>query len=88
MAVDARQVRRDLDKLLLSLEDLSVEALREVADRALALIIEKTGERKRSVIGDVMGSAASIGNAITGLFTNSNPASKKRRVRTARTANT
>lgn len=43
VAVDVDQVREDLNKLLRSLETLSVEALREVADRALALIAERAG---------------------------------------------
>src|SRR5579864_2685925 len=68
VAVDANQVREDLNKLLLSMENLSVEALREVADKALALIAEKTGEEKRSLIGGVIGGALSIGESITGLF--------------------
>ena len=41
VAVDAEQVRQDLGKLLLSLEDLSVEALKEVSDRAFELIAER-----------------------------------------------
>ena len=48
VAVDADQVREDLNQLLRSLETLSVEALREVSERALALIAEKTGDEKRS----------------------------------------
>jgi hypothetical protein len=59
VAVDADQVRQDLGKLLLSLEDLSVEALKEVSDRALELIAEKSGVDKRSMIGAVIGGAVS-----------------------------
>jgi hypothetical protein len=71
VAVDANQVRADLNRLLLSLENLNVEALRVVSDRALALIAEKTGEEKRSLIGGVIGGALSIGESITGLFSRS-----------------
>jgi hypothetical protein len=68
VAADANQVRQDLNKLLNSLENLSVEALREVSSRALALIDEKNGEEKQSFIGGVVGSAVSIGESIAGLF--------------------
>jgi hypothetical protein len=71
VAVDANQVREDLKTLLLSRENLSVEALREVAERALALIAEKTGVEKRSLIGGVIVGALSIGESITGLFSRS-----------------
>jgi hypothetical protein len=85
VAVDANQVGEDLNKLLLSLENLSVEALREVSDRALALIAQKTGEEKRSLIGGVIGGALSIGESITGLFSRSGgDAPKKGRSRKAR----
>jgi hypothetical protein len=86
VAVDADQVRQDLNKLLLSLEDLSVEALREVSNRALALIEEKAGGQKRSLISGVIGGAISIGESITGLFGKSadEPTPKKRRTRKAR----
>ena len=79
VAVDADQVRQDLNKLLKSLEDLSVEALREVASRALALIDEKNGAVKRSLIGGMVGGAMSIGESIAGLFGGSASAPKKRR---------
>jgi len=83
VAVDADQVRVDLNKLLGSLEVLSVEALRDVSDRALALIAERTGAEERSLIGSVIGSAVSIGESITGLFSksveNSPPARKQGR---------
>jgi hypothetical protein len=86
VASDADQVQQDLGKLLLSLEDLSVEALRAVADTALALISEKTGGQKRSLIGDLIGSAVGIGDAITGLFAKSDAPSKRKRLgRKART---
>jgi hypothetical protein len=85
VAVDANQVREDLNKLLRSLENLSVEALREVSDRTLALIAEKTGEEKRSLIGGVIGGALSIGESITGLFSRSgDDGPKKGRSRKAR----
>jgi hypothetical protein len=77
VAVDADQVRADLDKLLKSLEGLGVEALKEVSDRALALIAEKTGDEKRSFIEGVIGGAKSIGGSITGLFGKSETATKK-----------
>jgi len=84
VAVDADQVREDLNKLLGSLETLSIEALREVSDRALALIAERTGVEKRSLISGVIGSAMSIGESITGLFSkpveNPPPAKKQGRV--------
>jgi hypothetical protein len=86
VAIDADQVHQDLGKLLLSLEDLSVEALRAIADRALALLAEKTGGQKRSMIGDVIGGAVAIGDAVTALFAKSGASSKRRRVRKARTA--
>jgi hypothetical protein len=41
-------VRQDPGKLLLALGNLSVEALKEIADRALELIAKKTGVEKRS----------------------------------------
>ena len=69
--MDANQIQEDLNKLLLSLEHLSVEALREVSDRTLTLIAEKTGEAKRSLIGGVIGGALSIGESISGLFSRS-----------------
>ena len=81
VAVDADRVRQDLGQLLLSLEGLSVEALREVSDRALALIAEKTGAEKRSVIGAVLGGAASLGESVAGLFSKSEPAPRKRRAK-------
>jgi hypothetical protein len=77
VVVDADQVRADFDKLLKSLEGLGVEALREVSDRALALIAEKTGEEKRSFIEGVIGGAKSIGGSITDLFGKSATAPKK-----------
>ena len=86
VGVDADQVRQDLGALLLSLEDLSVEALREVADRASMLIAEKSGGEKRSLVSGVINSAVSIGDAITGLFAKSDAPPKKRRVRKARNA--
>lgn len=86
VATDADQVRQDLGKLLLSLEDLSVESLREVADRALVLIAEKTGGERRSLIAGVMDTAMSVGGTITGLFVTSDAPPKKRRVRRARNA--
>ena len=86
VAVDVDQVRQDLGKLLLSLEDLGVEALREVADRARALIAQKTQGEKQSLIGGVIDSAASIGNKITGLFTKAEAQPKKRGIRKARKA--
>ena len=66
VAVDADQVRQDLNKLLKSLEHLSVEALREVSNRALALIDEKNGEVQRSFIGGLVGSAVRLGNRLRG----------------------
>jgi hypothetical protein len=76
VAVDADQVRQDLNKLLKSLEHLSVEALREVSNRALALIDEKNGEVKRSFTGGVVGGAVSLGESIAALFGGSEPAPK------------
>jgi hypothetical protein len=85
VAVDADQVRDDLNKLLLSLENLSVEALREVSNRALVLIAERTGGEKRSLIGGVIGGAVSIGETVAGLFSRSGgDAPKKGRTRKAR----
>jgi hypothetical protein len=85
VANDADQVRADLNKLLLSLENLSVEALREVSDRAVALIAERTGGEKRSLIGGVIGGAVSIGETVAGLFSRSGgDAAKKGRARKAR----
>ena len=86
VTVDADQVREDLNKLLGSLENLGVEALREVSARALALIAEKTGAEKRSLIGGVVDGTVSIGESITGLFSRSGgDAPKKRRASKART---
>ena len=78
VAVDADQVRQDLNKLLASLEDLSAEALKEVSDRALSLIAEKNGVRKRSVVDAVIGGAV---NAVSGLFSRSEPTRKKQPTR-------
>jgi hypothetical protein len=83
VAVDADQVRQDLGKLLLSLEDLSVEALKEVSDRALALIAEKAGVEKRSMIGAVIGGAVSVGETVAGLFTRPERVPRKGRPRKA-----
>jgi hypothetical protein len=76
--IDADHLRQDLSKLLLSLEDLSVEALQEVSGRALALIAEKTGQEKRSLVGAVIGGAVSVGESVVGLFSRPEPASKGR----------
>ena len=85
VADDADQVREDLNRLLLSLENLSVEALREVSDRALVLIAERTGEEKRSLIGGVIDGAVSIGETVAGMFSRSGgDAPKKGRTRKAR----
>jgi hypothetical protein len=87
VSADADQVREDLNKLLGSLETLSVEALREVSDRALALIAEKTGGEKRSLIGGVIGGAVSLGESITGLFSRpGDQPTKKGRTRKSRAA--
>jgi hypothetical protein len=79
VAVDADQVRQDLGKLLLSLEDLSVEALKEVSDRALELIAEKSGVDKRSMIGAVIGGAVSIETLSRGSLRSLNLYLKRRR---------
>jgi hypothetical protein len=64
---------------------LSVEALREVSDRALALIAEKTSSEKRSLIGGVIGGAVSLGESITGLLSRSGDQPKKtKKARAAR----
>ena len=83
VAIDAGQVTQDLNKLLLSLEGLSVEALREVSNRSLALIAERTGGEKRSVADAVLGGALSIGQSVSRLFSKSEPAAKKRGARKA-----
>jgi hypothetical protein len=86
VAADAEQVRADLDKLLKSLEALSVEALKEVSDRALDLVAEKTGVENRSMFGAVIGGAVSVGESVVGLFSRSRRAPPKPgRVRKART---
>jgi hypothetical protein len=72
VAVDADQVRQDLNKLLKSLEHLSLEALREVSNRALALIDEKNGEVKRSFTGGVVGGAVSLGDRLRGCSADQN----------------
>jgi len=80
IAADAELMRADLDKLLKSPEALSVEALKEVSDRALALIAEKTGMEKRSLIV----AAVSVGESVIGLFSRSGgDAPKEGRVRKA-----
>ena len=85
VALDADQVREDLDQLLRSLETLSVEALREVSERALALIAEKTSDEKRSSVAGIIEGAVSIGETVTGLFSRSGGgAPKKGRARKAR----
>jgi hypothetical protein len=76
--VAADEVRADLDKRLKSLEGLGVDELREVSDRALALIAEKTGDEKRGFIEGVIVGAKSIGESITGLFGKSETAPKKK----------
>jgi hypothetical protein len=70
------------------LEVLSVEALREISNRALELIEEKAGGQKRSFIGGVVDGAMSIGESITGLFGKSadEPVPRRRRARRARRA--
>jgi DNA-binding protein H-NS len=68
VAVDAELAGDDLDKLLRSLDDLDVAALRQVADHALALIQERNGPDKRTFIGEVTARAISLGGSITGLF--------------------
>jgi hypothetical protein len=77
VAVDADDVRADLDKLLKSLEGIGVVQLQEVSDRALALIAEKTGDEKRGFIDGVIVGAKSIGESITGLFGKSETVPKK-----------
>ena len=88
VADDADQVRADLDRLLKSLEGLGVEALREVSDRALVLIAEKTGNEKRGFMAGVVDGAKSIGELITGLFGGSDskaaPARRSRRAKAGR----
>ncbi len=71
VAADAEPVGADLVSLLKSLDDLCVISLQQVADRALALIQEKTGHDKRTFIGEVTARAISLGESITGLFTKS-----------------
>ena len=65
-------------------EAVPSEALREVSNRALALIDEKNGEVQRSFIGGLVGSAVRIGESIAGLVGGSEPAPKKRRSRKTR----
>jgi hypothetical protein len=69
-------VRQDLGKLLLSLEDLSVEALKEVSDRALELIAEKSGVDKRSMIWRGDWRRGEHRDTVAGLFAKSKPVSE------------
>jgi hypothetical protein len=73
-----------LGLLVIELGEFTPRPLREVSNRALALIDEKNGEVQRSFIGGVVGSAVSIGESIAGLFGGSEPAPKKRRSRKTR----
>ena len=63
----------EMDKLLKSLEDLSVAALRKVVECATALISQKTEGEKRSFIEEVTARAKSLGVSITDLFGKSAP---------------
>jgi len=63
----------EIEKLLKSLEDMSVAALRKVVECATALIAEKTEGEKRSFIEEVTARAKSLGVSITDLFGKSTP---------------
>ncbi len=67
-----------MDKLLTSLEDLSVTALRKVVERATTLIAQKTEGEKRSFIEEVTARAKSLGVSITDLFGKSAPKPAKK----------
>ena len=69
----AQRVQSEMDKLLKSIEDLSVAALRKVVERATALIAQKTEGEKRSFIEEVTARAKSLGVSITDLFGKSAP---------------
>jgi hypothetical protein len=63
VAVDADQVREDLNRLLLSLENLALRRCGKCLT-ALVLIAERTGGEKRSLIGGVIDGAVSIGKTV------------------------
>ena len=63
----------EIEKLLKSLEDKSVAALRKVVECATALIAQKTEGEKRSFIEEVTARAKSLGVSITDLFGKSTP---------------
>ena len=63
----------EIEKLLKSLEDMSVAALRKVVECATALIAQKTEGEKRSFIEEVTARAKSLGVSITDLFGKSTP---------------
>jgi DNA-binding protein H-NS len=75
VAVDADQVRVDLDKLLKSLEGLGVVALREVAQRATVLIDERTEGEKRSFIEEVTARAQALGMSLADIVAKAMPES-------------
>ena len=88
-AARVQRAPSDIEKLLKSLEDMSVAALRKVVECATALIAQKTEGEKRSFIEEVTARAKSLGISITDLFgkSTSKPvkkaSSKKRSARKA-----
>jgi hypothetical protein len=68
----------EVEKLLKSLEDMSVAALRKVVECAMALIAQKTEGEMRSFIEEVTARAKSLGVSITDLFGKSAPTPVKK----------
>jgi DNA-binding protein H-NS len=77
-AARAERARSEIEKLLKSLEDMSVAALRKVVECATALIAQKTEGEKRSFIEEMTARAKSLGVSITDLFGKSAPKPPKK----------
>ena len=77
-AARLERVPSEIEKLLKSLEDMSVAALRKVVECATALIAEKTDGEKRSFIEEMTARAKSLGVSITDLFGKSAPKPPKK----------
>ena len=67
----------EMNKLLKSLENLSVADLRKVIESATTMIEQKTEGVKRSFIEEVTARAVSLGLSVTDLFGRSTPVAAK-----------
>ena len=68
----------EMNKLLKSLENLSVADLRKVIESATTMIEQKTEGVKRSFIEEVTARAVSLGLSVTDLFGRSTPVAAKK----------